>query len=105
MGMVTGAWKSQSSRDADPAALGPQASDEDASLTPIFHSLAGGTRRREPARSPHTAPLPQAGACRMADPVAEFEQDPLHAPIPPQKLAGPSQVRVLRSVSGGRHRR
>ncbi len=106
MSVVTGAWKSQSSLDADLAVLGHQIPDDDANLTPIFHSLARGALRRPPNHAPHASVPPPAPPPRVADPVAEFEQDPLHAPIPPQTMAAPTTpVRALRSVSGGRHRR
>ncbi len=105
MSMVTGSWKSQSSLDVNLAVLGVQNPHEDANLTPIFDSLASGARRGQPGPVMRPVAAPPAVHDRGLDPVVEFELDPLHAPIPPQKLAGPSQLRSLRSVSGGRHRR
>ncbi|WP_232661310.1 hypothetical protein [Pseudonocardia sp. TRM90224] len=90
-------------------AAGRHAINEDALLTPIFHALAhGGWRSRQPepaqpqqapaarqtparqapalqsvgsrqAQAPHAAARQQ-----LADPVSEFERDPLTAPIPAQ---------------------
>ncbi|MEJ3655780.1 hypothetical protein WEH80_22680 [Actinomycetes bacterium KLBMP 9759] len=89
-------------------AAGRHAINEDALLTPIFHALAHGgwrTRQSDPAQQQAPAPrqtpaLQSAGARssaarqaqaphaaarqQLADPVLEFERDPLTAPIPAQ---------------------
>ncbi len=70
-------------------AAGRHADNEDASLTPIFHALTRGgwrSRQHEPAHA--------------ADPVSEFDRNPLTAPIP---VAPPRGRRELRET--GRHRR
>jgi hypothetical protein len=91
-------WAATRYPDADeewgPAA-GRHAYDEDAALTPIFHALTRGGwrgRQHEPAASSYGA-----------DPVHEFEFDPLTAPIPDQ---APTVARSRRDLpETGRHRR
>lgn len=57
---------------------GRHALNEDAVLTPIFHALTrGGWRSRQ-----HEA----SAAVRTTDPVEQFRQNPLTAPIPIQAV-------------------
>jgi hypothetical protein len=73
-------------------ASGRHAHNEDAELTPIFHALTRGgwrSRQHEPAY--------------VADPVDEFDREPLTAPIPVQAPASARRRRELPET--GRHRR
>ncbi len=70
--LVRGYGELRRSREA-----GRHAFDEDAALTPIFHSLnRGGWRGRQ-----------QEPPARRADEADEFRRDPLTAPIPIQAFA------------------
>ena len=73
-------------------ASGRHADNDDAALTPIFHALTRGgwrSRQHEPAHA--------------ADPVDEFQRDPLTAPIPVRPPASNRRRRELPET--GRHRR
>lgn len=81
-------------------ASGRHAYNEDAALTPIFHALTRGGwrgRQQEPAYSAD----PQAD--HQAEPVDEFDRDPLTAPIPVRPPASTRRRRELPET--GRHRR
>lgn len=79
-----------------PAAVRPAGND----LTPIFHALAdGGWTSKQPE---------QADRGTQVDPDVDFWRDPLSAPIPIQTtpdLGQLAEVRPLRPLSAGRHRR
>ena len=77
-------------------ASGRHAYNEDAALTPIFHALTRGGwrgRQHEPAYSPD----------HQAEPVDEFDRDPLTAPIPVEPPVATRRHRERRET--GRHRR
>ena len=78
-----------------PAAVRPEGND----LTPIFHALAGGCTGKQPE---------QADRGPQVDPDIDIWRDPLSAPIPTQATSDLGQmadVRPLRPLSAGRHRR
>jgi hypothetical protein len=79
-------------------AVGRHAYNEDAALTPIFHALTrGGWRSRQHEATP---------AARSADPVDQFDRDPLAAPIPVHTLASaPADRRRRAEPESGRHHR
>ncbi len=83
-----------------PAVARPAMSADGSDLTPIFHALASGART---PRQPE-----QSRAAADTDPSQEFYRDPLGAPIPRQatpELGKMAEVRPLRPLSAGRHRR
>ncbi len=115
---AAGARRSWPGTAADRTARGRRSSGsseaptDDAVLTPIYHALSNGGWRSRQHGSPATAaePAPSgpaaASTSAAADPVAEFERDPLYAPIPLQSLDEVAPVRALRvATGGGRHRR
>ena len=76
-------------------ATGRHAYNEEAALTPIFHALTRGGRRRRQHEPTHLRPV--------ADPVDEFHRDPLTAPIPVQAPA--YRPRRREQSETGRHHR
>jgi hypothetical protein len=78
-------------------AVGRHAYNEDAALTPIFHALTrGGWRSRQQEATP---------AARPAEPVDQFDRDPLAAPIPVHALGSVPADRRRGEPESGRHHR
>jgi len=102
--------------------VGRRATDEDAAMTPIFHSLALASRRAPQAELPGTSVTTGEEPRRGAEPVAPLRREPLHrepprpepaprealdAP-PPGTSAGPrrrSGAHAAEERRGGRHHR
>lgn len=89
--------------DWDSPTAGRHALDEEAVLTPIFHAMARGGWR---SRQHDAAPVSRQG---HADPVDEFQRDPLTAPIPVQAMTASAPVApvtpiVRRRPGAGAHR-